>query len=208
MQYMNVSLSLSTNNNYTIGNDKIKTATQQNDLGILIFDSLSWSVHIKQICSKVYRSLYLIRRTIPCTSPINIMKSIYLSLVRSQLIYCSQLWFPNKILDMILLERVQRRASKYILNNYNIYYKLRLIHLNILPLMYYLQLLDLLFFLNVLSPSDSFNVFNHVTFHSGSTRSSSNRKLEIKFQRTSTKSHISTMEHILTYWSFIVLHFY
>ncbi len=199
MQYMNVSLSLSTNNNYTIGNDKIKTATQQNDLGILIFDSLSWSVHIKQICSKVYRSLYLIRRTIPCTSPINIMKSIYLSLVRSQLIYCSQLWFPNKILDMILLERVQRRASKYILNNYNIYYKLRLIHLNILPLMYYLQLLDLLFFLNVLSPSDSFNVFNHVTFHSGSTRSSSNRKLEIKFQRTSTKSHISTMEHILTY---------
>ncbi len=75
--YMNVSLSSSINNNYTIGNDTIKTVTQQKDLGILISDSLSWSVHIKEICSKAYRSLYLIRRTIPCTSPINIKKSLY-----------------------------------------------------------------------------------------------------------------------------------
>ncbi len=176
---MNVSLSSSTNNNYTIGNDTIKTVTRQKDLGILISDinSLSWSVHIKEICSKAYRSLYLIRRTIPCTSPIDMKKSLYLSLVRSQLTYCSQLWFPNKIQDIILLERVQQRATKYILNNYNISYKLRLIHLNILPLMYYLQLLDLLFFVKCLkNPSDSFNVFNQVTFHSGSTRSSSNPK--------------------------------
>ncbi len=115
--YMNVSLSSSANNNYTIGNDTIKTVTQQKDLGILLSDSLSWSVHIKQICSKAYQSLYLIRRAIPCTSPINIKKSLYLSLVRSQLTYCSQLWFPNKIQDIILLESVQRRATKYILNN-------------------------------------------------------------------------------------------
>ncbi len=39
---MNVSLSSSTNN-YTIGNDTIKTVTQQKDLGILISDSLSTS---------------------------------------------------------------------------------------------------------------------------------------------------------------------
>ncbi len=49
----------------------------------------------------------------------NIKKSLYLSLVRSQLTYCSQLLFPSKIQDIILLERVQRRAAKYILNNYN-----------------------------------------------------------------------------------------
>ncbi len=113
---------------------------------------------------------------------INIKKSLYLSLVRSQLTYCSQLWFPNKIQDIILLERVQRRATKYILNNYNISYKLRLLNI--------LQLLDLLFFVKCFkNPSDSFNVFNHVTFHSESTRSSFNRKFEIKFQHTSTTRH-------------------
>ncbi len=43
--------------------------------------------------------------------------------------------------------------------------------------MYCLQLLDLLFFVKCLkNPSDLCNVFNHVTFHSGSTRSSSNPK--------------------------------
>ncbi len=43
--------------------------------------------------------------------------------------------------------------------------------------MYCLQLLDLLFFVKCLkNPSDSVNVFNHVTFHFGSTRSSSNPK--------------------------------
>ncbi len=43
--------------------------------------------------------------------------------------------------------------------------------------------------IKTITPSDSFNVFNHITFHSGSTRSSSNRKLEIKFQCTSTTRH-------------------
>ena len=54
---MNVSLSSSTNNNYSIGNDNIKTVRQQKDLGILVSDNLSWSSHIKEICSEAYQSL-------------------------------------------------------------------------------------------------------------------------------------------------------
>ncbi len=100
------------------------------------------------------------------------------------------------------MSRSLRSLANYFLQT------LRLIHLNILPLMYryYLQLLDPLFLVKLKNPSDSFNVFNHVTFHSGPTRSSSNRKLEIKFQRTSTTRHqyfnrisLLYMEHILTY---------
>ncbi len=75
--YMNVSLSSSTNNNYTIGNDTIKTVTQQKDLGILISDSLSWSVHIIEICSKA-RSLYLIRQQFFAHHPLTLRSlSIY-----------------------------------------------------------------------------------------------------------------------------------
>ena len=40
----------------------------------------------------------------------------------------------------MLLERVQRRASKFILNDYSIDYKSRLIKLNLLPLMYIYEL--------------------------------------------------------------------
>ena len=51
---------------------------------------------------------------------------LYLSLVKSHLTYCSQLWRPKLIKDMKSLEKVQRRATKYILNDYVSDYKARL----------------------------------------------------------------------------------
>ncbi len=40
---------------------------------------------------------------------------LLISLVKSQLSYCSQIWRPNFINNIILLEKVQRRATKYII---------------------------------------------------------------------------------------------
>ena len=61
---------------------------------------------------------------------------LYISLVRSKLIYSSQLWNPYLIKDIVMLERIQRCATKFILNDYTSSYKSRLLKLNILPLMY------------------------------------------------------------------------
>ena len=66
-------------------------------------------------------------------------RSLYLALVRSQLTYCSQLRNPHLIKDTTILERVQRRATKYILNDYTSDYKFRLLKLKLLPLMYMLD---------------------------------------------------------------------
>ena len=41
-------------------------------------------------------------------------KQFYISLVQSQLLYCSQVWQLWLIQDTFLLERVQWRATKYI----------------------------------------------------------------------------------------------
>ena len=43
------------------------------------------------------------------------------------------------------LERVQRKATKFILSNYSLDYKSRLIQLDMLPLMYLLEIQDILF---------------------------------------------------------------
>jgi len=43
--------------------------------------------------------------------------------------YCSQIWRPQLIRDIITLERAQRRATKYILNDYTSSYKSRLLQL-------------------------------------------------------------------------------
>ena len=90
-------------------------------------------------------------------------RSLYLALVRSQLSYCSQLWNPYLVKDTLTLERVQRRATKYILNDYTSDYRLRQLKLKLLPLMYTLDYYDLLFFVKSLKqPSDHFNILNYM----------------------------------------------
>ena len=71
---------------------------------------------------------------------------LYLSLVRSQLMYYSQLWRPNLIKHIHSLERVQRRATKYILNDYSSDYKSRLMNLKLLPYMYIYEINDIIVF--------------------------------------------------------------
>ena len=73
---------------------------------------------------------------------------LYLSLVRSNLAYCSQVWAPqadNLILD---IERIQRRATKFILSlPYRSHgsYKQRLLKIGLLQLCYWHEFLDLVY---------------------------------------------------------------
>ena len=110
--------------------------------------------------------------------------------VRSQLLYCSQLLRPQLIRDITALERIQRRATKYILNDYTSSYKLRLEQLHLLPLMYHYELQDILFLIKSLkSPTDNFNTYNYITFARGNTRSGINQKLNHPRTSSVTQHH-------------------
>ena len=105
-------------------------------------------------------------------------RTLHLSLVRSQVMYCSIDWRPNLIKDITLVEWIQRRATKFILNDYNSSYFDRLKKLNLLPLMYIFELNEVLFTIKSLKyPSSSFNITDYITFNNRSTRSSSSGKL-------------------------------
>ena len=125
---------------------EIPLVNSTRDLGVLITDTLSWSDHIHLITSKAYKMLGLIRRSFSNTLSVSNKKSLYVSLVKSHLLYCSVIWRPHLRKDIMLLERVQRRASKFLLNDYSSDYKSRLI-LNLLPLSMVMELNDILFFL-------------------------------------------------------------
>jgi len=58
-----------------------------------------------------------------------------------KLTYCSQIWHPYLLKDITTIEQLQRRATKFICNNYTIDYKQCLLNLNMLPLMYQLDFL-------------------------------------------------------------------
>ena len=96
-----------------------KPSNQHKDLGITTTSNLSWSEHImQQLCATAYRSLHLIRRSLSSScSTTEIRLHLYLTLVRSKLSYCSQLWRPGFGQRHSLFSKVQQRATKFILND-------------------------------------------------------------------------------------------
>ena len=98
--------------NYHIDNQQIAPSKCHRDLGVVtcISSYLSWSAHYNKI---VFSS----------PTSVKTHKLLYLSLVRSQLTYCSPIWRPYLLKDIALLETVQKRATKWILNDYQSGYK-------------------------------------------------------------------------------------
>ena len=175
---------------YSIDGAKLDSTNSQRDLGVLVKCDLSWTDHLNQICGRGYRSLNMIRRTIPPGATIILKKQLYISLVRSHLTYCSQLWRPRMVKDILSVERVQRKATKYVLSDYSNDYKLRLQSLHMLPLMYWLELQDIMFLVKCLQdPHDCMNIRSHVSFSPSGTRAGSGNKLKYEYRRTSNGRH-------------------
>ncbi len=116
---------------YHIRGNKITQSSSHKDLGVLFTNTLNWDEHYNLMTSRAYRQLGMLRRTFTLHNSSS-RKNLYLSLVRSQLTYCSQVWRPSLIKHIELLERVQCRATKFILNDYELDYKSRLERLHLL----------------------------------------------------------------------------
>ena len=99
---------------------------------LVSIDDLSWSNHLTHITNKAYKKLGLLLRSLCYNNSTSTKKRLYVSLIRSQLLYCSQIWHPYLRKDIKLY--VQRRATKFILNDYSSDYKSRLLKVNLLPL--------------------------------------------------------------------------
>ena len=111
--------------------------------------------------------------------------------MRSHLSYCSQLWRPYLIKDIESIERVQRKATKYILNDYHSDYKARLSQLQLLPLMHWFEIQDILFLVKCLQqPTNYTEITSLVTFTFAITRAGqSGNRLKVKFAKTNYTRH-------------------
>ena len=120
------------------------------NLGVTVSSYLSWSKNIKSISAKVNSLLGMIRHSISFDAPSPVKFQLYVSHVRSILEYCSPLWSPVNVKDILLLERVQRHATKYILNNYSdMAYAERCIKLYIYHFVFAERLLISCYFINI-----------------------------------------------------------
>ena len=177
--------SSSTTSIYHLNNQIISSKAMGKDLGLIVSADLNWQPHYQLITSKAYKMLGLLRRVFSSYIPASAKLSLYTSLVRSQLLYCSPVWHPYLLRDIRYLELVQRRATRFITNYSDMDYRNRLMELNLLPLMMEYEIADIMFFVKSLKfPSDHFKISEFVEFCSHPTRGSSSLKLKHSLCRT------------------------
>ena len=112
--------------NYHLGSADLKRVDSELDLGVTLTSNLSWNTHISQVVNKANKMLGLLRRTCPLLNAPDLRRTLYLSLVKSQLCFATEVWSPSQFNNKIQLERVQRRATRWILQTRDTAYKDRL----------------------------------------------------------------------------------
>ena len=101
---------------YFLCGNQLKSVSNVKDLGIHITSNLSWSLQANKCANKANNVLGFISRTVgPQNS--ELFSKLYKNLVRPILEYCSPVWCPCLKKDSTILEKLQRRASKYALGN-------------------------------------------------------------------------------------------
>jgi exonuclease III len=130
---------------YNITGTPLERVRELNDLGLQVQDNLLWDSHIRSIVSKANKYLYFIIRALGFHAPVKAKKTLYLSLVRSQIEYGTIIWSPFTKTNLELIERVQRKATRYICNYANLNYKERLTRCDLVPLSSRREILDVQF---------------------------------------------------------------
>ena len=85
------------------------------DLGVTVDGNLSFVSHIAEKVGKAYQMLGIINRNFKQLDKTSFML-LYKSLIRSSLEYCQSVWSPSKVSDICSLEKVQKRATKMVVN--------------------------------------------------------------------------------------------
>jgi ribonuclease P/MRP protein subunit RPP40 len=103
---------------YHLAGEQLETVREHKYLGITIADNLNWNAHIDNSCRKASQIFSLLRRNLKGCS-IHTKATAFQSLVRPYLEYAVPAWDPHTKTNIDKLEKVQRRAARFTLNNYS-----------------------------------------------------------------------------------------
>ena len=101
---------------YCLGSEQLPKVEEEKDLGVTLSSKLLWDSHVNELTSKANKLLGLLKRTCPSLTDTKVRRTLYLSIVKSQLCYATQVWSPfhnRKLSEEI--ESVQRRATGWTL---------------------------------------------------------------------------------------------
>ncbi|GAA50097.1 large subunit ribosomal protein L10Ae [Clonorchis sinensis] len=117
------------------GPEDITRIDAKKDLGIWLSPNLSFSLHLAKSAQKAFAVLRVIRRTFSRITRTD-FQILYGAYVRPLLEYANPVVYSGRTKDVILIERVQRAATKMVAGLKSMDYETRLVVLDLFPLEY------------------------------------------------------------------------
>lgn len=105
-------------NKYTLHGHTLESVSSAKYLGVTITSDLKWNKHIDSITSKANKSLGFLKRNLKISSP-KLKAQAYQTLVRPIVEYASTVWDPHHQTQIDKIEKIQRRAARYVNNRYH-----------------------------------------------------------------------------------------
>ena len=98
---------------YTIKGSPLTHSSEVVDLGITVDTTLRFHLHIRSLVSRAAGQSYSLLKSTMCRSP-SFMVKLFVTHVRPILEFASPVWNTGYVMDLSLLESVQRRWTKHI----------------------------------------------------------------------------------------------
>jgi hypothetical protein len=139
---------------YALNGSSLVFTESEKDLGVIVTTDLNWDENLHTLYQKASSRLGLMKRTLHFIKDSRQKRAFYLALVRSIFEHCSVVWRPTTITLSDKVERIQRRAVKWILGEYDHHYNdveylSRLRDLDLLPMESKFDYTDLVMFHNI-----------------------------------------------------------
>ena len=188
-----------TNYSYMMEENSIDITTEEKDLGIIVDDNLNFQNHINKQVKKANQKLGLINRSFKYMDKAMFLQ-LFKSLVRPHLEYGSSVWSVANKKEAILLENVQRRATKLIRDIQHLTYGERLKHLGIPTLQYRRIRADIVETFKIIKGIDK--IENDTIFPINRAANTRGHKYKIykKHCRTNRRKY-SFSQRVVDYWN-------
>ncbi len=185
---------------YFIGQQEVESVNSIRDLGVIMQHDLKFHEH----CAKVVRSASqmsnLIFRSFYIRKPEFLLK-MFQTFVRPRLEYATQVWSPFYLMDIDLVESVQRRFTKRIPGCYELAYTDHLASLNLVSLEYRRLVFDLVMVYKILYGLVDIDSSQFFMLSTGSTRGHSMKLYKRRFHHDFAKFFFAN--RVVDIWNFL-----
>ena len=175
------------NYKYKLQNKSLKHVNETKDLGVIVDSELKFSTHIAKTVNKANSIMGTIRRSFKYLN-YQTFKTIFCAHVRIYLEYANPFWSPYKKKDIVLIESVQKKATKFLPGMIGLTYEQRLRKIN-LPTLSYRRLRG--------SMIETYKIFNtydqeaapHLQLNENATRGHNKKLFLSRSERKHPKLH-------------------